>query len=66
MHLPKFDPRRQILCGRANAERLAVRMSEGSGTDHAVVRTGSPLQPFRVIPAIDGDPEAIELQVVML
>lgn len=61
-----LDPRRQILCGRVNAERLAIRLSERTGSDHAVIRTGSMLQPFRVLPASEGDPAAIELQVVML
>lgn len=61
-----FDPRRQKLCGRMNAERVAIRLSETTGEDHAVVRTRCKLQPFCVLPAIDGDPSAIELQVVIL
>ena len=62
----ELDPRRNILCGRLNAERVAVRLSEKTGEDHAVVRTTCELQPFCVLPAADGDPQAIELQVVML
>lgn len=66
MTATKLDPRRHILCGRTNAERLAIRMSEGTGKGHAVIRTGSEIQPFRVLAATDGDPDAIELQVVLL
>ena len=46
MLLQSLDPRRAILCGRANAERLAIRMTANSGQSHAVVRTDSKLQPF--------------------
>ncbi|HPB24080.1 MAG TPA: hypothetical protein PLL48_17345 [Novosphingobium sp.] len=61
-----LDPRRAILCGRANAERVAIRMTANSGQSHAVVRTDSKLQPFCVMPAEEGLPGAIELQVVVL
>lgn len=61
-----LDPRRQILCGRLNAERVAIRLSEKTGEDHAVVRTSCKLQPLCVLPASEGDPHAVELQVVML
>ena len=45
MLLQSLDPRRAILCGRANAERLAIRMTANSGQSHAVVRTDSKLRP---------------------
>ena len=61
-----LDPRRRILCGRANAERVAIRMSAKTGTSHAVVRTDSKLQPFCVMPTGENPPGAIELQVVVL
>lgn len=61
-----FDPRRGQLCGRNNAERLAVKLSETTGEDHAVVRTGCALQPLRVIPSRETDPSTLELQVIML
>ena len=35
MLLQSLDPRRAILCGRANAERLAIRMTANSGQSHA-------------------------------
>ena len=61
-----LDPRRAILCGRANAERVAIRMTANSGQSHAVGRTASKLQPFSVLPAEEGVPGVIELQVVVL
>ena len=63
MHTNSLDPRRLILCGRINAERVAIRMSEQTEEDHAVVRTRSRLQPLRVIPAVAGDLSDVELQV---
>ena len=66
MLLQSLDPRRAILCGRANAERLAIRMAANSGQSHAVVRTDSKLQPFCVLPAEQGVPGVIELPVVVL
>lgn len=41
-------------------------MTAHSGQSHAVVRTDSKLQPFCVLPAEEGLPGAIELQVVVL
>ena len=61
-----LDPRRAILCGRANTERVAIRMTANSGQSHAVVRSDSKLQPFSVLPAEEGVPGVIELQVVVL
>ena len=66
MLLQSLDPRRAILCGRANAERVAIRMTANSGQSHAVVRTNSKLQPFCVLPTDEGLRGAIELQVVEL
>jgi len=65
MQADNIDPKRHILCGRTNAERVAIRLSESTGEDYAVIRTGSNLQPFCVLPAADGDPSNIELQVVV-
>jgi hypothetical protein len=61
-----LDPRRRVLCGRANAERVAIRMSAKTGKSHAVVRTHSKLQPFCGMPTGENPPGAIELQVVVL
>lgn len=61
-----LDHRRQQLCGRMNAERIAIRLSEITGEDHAVVRTDCELQPYRVIPAANEHSGDVELQVVLL
>lgn len=61
-----LDRRRQQLCGRMNAERIAIRLSELTGEDHAVVRTDCELQPYRVIHLAEGETADIELQVVLL
>lgn len=66
MDIRRFDPRRAVLCGRANAERLALRMSEETGEGHAVFRTGSALQPLRVMRAACGKADQMELQVIVL
>jgi hypothetical protein len=66
MDMPRFDPRRDLLCGRANAERLALRMSEETGEGHAVFRTGSALQPLRVMRVACGKADQMELQVIVL
>jgi hypothetical protein len=47
-------------------EALALTVTANSGQSHAVVRTDSKLQPFCVMPAEEGLPGAIELQVVVL
>jgi hypothetical protein len=39
---------RRSLCGRANAERVAIRMSSTTGKIQAMVRAGSTPQPFCV------------------
>lgn len=66
MDTQALDPRRAQLCGRDNAERLALRMSEETGKGHAVFRTGSSLQPLRVMLAEFGTHDAMELQVIVL
>lgn len=66
MECESLDPRRRQLCGRNNAERLALRLSEATGEDHAVVRSECPLQPLRVMPSHGHDPATFELQVILL
>lgn len=61
-----LDPRRRVLYGRANAERVAIGMSAKTRKSHAVVRTDSKLQPICVTPAGENPNGAIELQVVVL
>jgi len=66
MLFQSLDPRRAVLCGRANAERLAIRMTANSGKSLAMVTTDNKLQPLCVMPAEEGLPGAIELQAVVL
>ena len=42
-------PKRGRLCSLENANRVATRVAEHILTDTAVVKTGNPLQPFRVV-----------------
>lgn len=65
-----FDhDRRSKLCNRGNADRVAVRAVEATGSTTVVVRTTSPLQPFRVVvvdphaPIVEGE---VELEVRIL
>lgn len=43
------SPLRARLCSIENANRLAVMVAEDVASDTAVVRTGNPDQPFRVV-----------------
>jgi arginine/ornithine N-succinyltransferase beta subunit len=40
---------RARLCSIENANRLAVQVADEVNSDTAVVRTGNPAQPFRVV-----------------
>jgi|GEM_PF-889043 len=67
MSLNTFDQRRWSLCGRPNAERIALQMCEETGKDYSVVRTGCSLQPYKVVEsASHPDPCDTELEVVIL
>lgn len=62
-----LDPRRQQLCSRNNADRLAQQMCEETAQPFAVVRTTCRLQPYRVVRAAEASPrDAVELEVVAL
>jgi hypothetical protein len=43
------SPLRAQLCSIENANRLAVQVADDVASDTAVVRTGNPDQPFRVV-----------------
>lgn len=43
------SPKRARLCSIENANRVATQVAEHTEADTAVVRTGNPLQPFRVV-----------------
>jgi hypothetical protein len=43
------SPLRARLCSIENANRLAVQVAEEAASDAVVVRTGNPVQPYRVL-----------------
>ena len=45
---PGLSPKRRQLCSRENASRVASRLFDLRPGRIAVVKTGDPLQPFRV------------------
>ena len=46
---PRPSAKRQILCSRLHARRLAGQIVDATGERVSIVRTGDPLQPFRVM-----------------
>lgn len=59
MTLPTLSSRRQRLASFENAYAVAVQLREATGAEQFVVRTGNPLQPFRVSPLRPGRAETI-------
>ena len=57
------SPSRARLCSRENAHRVASRAFETSRRAVKVVRTGEPLQPFRVAPLEDVVSGDVELEI---
>lgn len=54
---PARSPLRARLCSIENANRLAVQVADDAESDTVVLRTGDPVQPYRVVLAncaIDG------------
>ena len=43
-----LSPKRQLLCSRENAVRVATRIFDQSPGKVSILRTADPLQPFRV------------------
>lgn len=58
----ELSPKRLLLCSRENANRVASRLFDEQPGRLAIVRTGNPLQPFRVcsVPSI-GDHVEVEM-----
>jgi hypothetical protein len=56
--------KRARLCSIENANRVATRVAEHILTDTAVVKTGNPLQPFRVVLASKAAPGRMVSRVV--
>lgn len=61
---PNRSPKRGRLCSIENANRVATRVAEHIATDTAVVKTGNPLQPFRVVLASRAAPGRTVSRVV--
>lgn len=53
---PARSSKRARLCSIENANRIATRVAEHVQSDTAVVKTGNPLQPFRVVLASKAAP----------
>lgn len=58
-----LSPRRRELCSREHALRVAARIFDEGERSVSLIRTGSPLQPYRIStrPAKD---DTVELQMV--
>ena len=61
---PQRSSKRARLCSIENANRVATRVAEHIATDTAVVKTGNPLQPFRVVLASKATPGRTVSRVV--
>lgn len=59
---PGLSPKRLLLCSRENANRVAYRLFDERPCRISIVRTGNPLQPFRVCTAPSfGDHVEVEM-----
>ncbi len=59
---PDLSPKRLLLCSRENANRVASRLFDERPERVSIVRTGDPLQPFRVCTAPSaGDHVEVEM-----
>lgn len=56
--------KRARLCSIENANRIATKVAEHVQSDTAVVKTGNPLQPFRVVLASKAAPGRTVSRVV--
>jgi len=61
---PIRSPKRARLCSIENANRIATKVAEHIRGDTAVVKTGNPLQPFRVVLASKATPGRTVSRVV--
>lgn len=57
--LPPLSPRRWRLAGWEHAYRVAVQRRTASGRDQFIVRTGNPLQPYRVTSRLSASSEQV-------
>lgn len=60
----RHSPRRLALCNRINAQRIAGRLLDEGNASVAILRTGEPLQPLRVVTeARAGDDVELEMRI---
>ena len=59
-----LSSKRQRLCSRAHAERVAWRICDAEGGPVGVLRTGDRLQPYRVTASPLGDEADLEIAVL--
>lgn len=60
----KANSSRRRLCSIEHANRVATQIAERISVDTAVVKTGNPIQPFRVVIAHDAPPSRVVSRVV--
>lgn len=61
---PRPSSKRAKLCSIEHANRVATQVAEHTENDTAVVRTGNPLQPFRVVLASKASPNRLVSRVL--
>jgi hypothetical protein len=57
--LPLLSPRRGRLAGWEHSYRVAVQRRTATGREQFILRTGDPLQPYRVTSRLPACPEQI-------
>jgi hypothetical protein len=61
---PEFlSPKRSLLCSRDNAQRVAAQIFADRGEPVSILRTGDPLQPYRVLAGAKFD-DTVEMVLV--
>ncbi len=60
------SPKRQSLCSRTNADRVALQLCKTTDENVAVVRTENDMQPYLVVPIERADKHLTELEVRVL
>lgn len=59
MSVAMLSSARSALAGFENAYSVAIQMREATGVDQFVVRTGNPIQPYRVSRIAPCSPETL-------
>ena len=59
MSVATLSSSRNALAGLENAYSVAIQIREATGVDQFVVRTGNPIQPYRVTRIAPTSPEVL-------